>query len=337
MLNMKFKCVHAVSMFCMVIFFSQTVSAKVWRVNNNVGVNADFVQLSTAVANAAVQNGDTIYVEASATSYNAVTLNKRLVIIGTGYFLSENTGLQANPNDALVSSISVDSLASGSSFLGLRVSQVFINSNTDNITITRCHTSLFTNSTLPNSRLSNWVINKSYLGNISFGNTFFIFEDLQVTNCFVTGSYTVASNINTLIRNNIFMSVVTTTNSYIANNIFINFSSNSFTNCTVKYNIAQQNVLPAGNNNQNNVSQASLFILTGSTDGKYQLKAGSPALAAGEPINGEIPDCGPFGTADPYRLSGIPPIPTIYAFTVPVSIPSSATTMTITVSTRSNN
>lgn len=337
MLNMKFKCVHAVSMFCMVIFFSQTVSAKVWRVNNNVGVNADFVQLSTAVANAAVQNGDTIYVEASATSYNAVTLNKRLVIIGTGYFLSENTGLQANPNDALVSSISVDSLASGSSFLGLRVNQVFTNSNTDNITITRCHTSLFTNSTLPNSRLSNWVINKSYLGNISFGNTFFIFEDLQVTNCFVSGSFIIASNINTLIRNNIFMANVNVSNSYIANNIFINFSSHNFTNCTIKYNIAQANVLPASNNNQNNVSQASLFTLTGSTDGRYQLKAGSPALAAGEPVNGETPDCGPFGTADPYRLSGIPPIPTIYALTVPASIPSSATTMTITVSTRSNN
>lgn len=334
---MKFKCVHAVSMFCMVFFFSQTVSAKVWRVNNNVGVSADFVQLSTAVANAAVQNGDTIYVEASATSYNAVALNKRLVLIGTGYFLSENTGLQANPNDAVVGSISLDSLASGSSLLGLRFNQLFTNSNPDNITITRCHISISTNSALPNSRLSNWVINKSYLGNISFGNTFYIFEDLQITNCFVSGSFIIVSNINTLLRNNVFMNGVTTSNSYVANNIFINFSSPNFTNCTVKYNIAQANVLPAGNNNQNNISQANLFILTGSTDGKYQLKAGSPALAAGEPVNGEIPDCGPFGTADPYRLSGIPPIPTIYAFTVPVSIPSSATTMTITVSTRSNN
>ncbi len=41
-----------------------------------------------------------------------------------------------------------------------------------------------------------------------------------------------------------------------------------------------------------------------STDGQFQLKAGSPALGAGETVSGITPDCGPFGTSDPYRLSG---------------------------------
>ena len=172
---------------------------------------------------------------------------------------------------------------------------------------------------------------------MNFGSAAYVFENLQVTNCFLTAIFNITTNINGLIRNNIFTNHVTISNSYIANNIFLNSPTLSFTNCTVKYNIAQVNVLPAGNSNQNNISQASLFTLTGSTDGRYQLKAGSPAIGAGEPVNGVTPDAGVFGTADPYRLSGIPPIPTIYALTVPASVPSSATSMTVTVSTRSNN
>ncbi|MEQ1554417.1 MAG: hypothetical protein ABL929_09580, partial [Ferruginibacter sp.] len=74
-----------------------------------------------------------------------------------------------------------------------------------------------------------------------------------------------------------------------------------------------------------------------STDGQWRLKAGSPAIAAGETVLGITPDCGAYGTADPYVLSGIPPIPTIYLLTVPAAIASNATTMPITISTKSNN
>jgi hypothetical protein len=334
---MNFKCMHAVVMFCIILSFSKTVSAKVWRVNNNAGVSADFAQVSAAVSSAAVQNDDTIYVEGSSTSYSNTTINKRLVIIGAGYFLSENTGLQANVNESWISLISIDSLGSGSTLMGIRTGQVFTNSNPDNITISRCHLSISTNNSVVNSKLSNWVISKSQVGGLNFGSAAYVFENLQVVNCFINSSVNIASNINSLFRNNIFFNHVTLNNSYIANNIFLNFPTLAFTNCTVKYNFAQSNVLPAGNNNQNSIPQATLFTLTGSTDDKYQLKTGSPAIGAGEPVNGITPDAGPFGTADPYRLSGIPPIPTIYALTVPASVPTSATTMTIKVSTRSNN
>lgn len=317
--------------------FSKSVNAKVWRVNNNAGVNADFTQLSTAISNASVQNGDTIYLEGSTTTYSAATLNKRLVIIGPGYFLNENAGLQASINESTIASISLDSLGSGSVFLGIRTGQIYTNSNPDNITISRCNLSVSTNNSVPNSKLSNWVISKSQIGGINFGNAAYVFENLQVINCFINSAVSIASNINNLFRNNIFFNHVTLSNCYISNNIFLNFPTLTLTNCTVKYNMAQANALPAGNNNQNSITQASLFTLTGSSDARFQLRAGSPAIGAGEPVNGVTPDIGAFGTADPYRLSGIPPIPTIYALTVPASVPSSATTMTITISTRSNN
>ena len=67
--------------------------------------------------------------------------------------------------------------------------------------------------------------------------------------------------------------------------------------------------------NQINVSMSSVFIGTGSTDGQWKLKAGSPAIAAG--LSGE--DCGMFGGSDPYILSGIPTIPAIFFFAAPRS------------------
>ncbi len=138
-------------------------------------------------------------------------------------------------------------------------------------------------------------------------------------------------------RNNVVLNTgMTISNTYLTNNIFYNASLIP-TNCSIKYNLATTNTLPAGNNNQNNINAASIFVATGTADGQFQLSAGSLAAAAGEPISGVTPDAGIFGTADPYVLSGIPPVPTIYSSTVPPSVPASATSMTVVFSTRSNN
>ncbi len=69
----------------------------------------------------------------------------------------------------------------------------------------------------------------------------------------------------------------------------------------------------ATNGNQQNVDMATVFIGTGSTDGKWQLKGGSPAIGTG--TGGQ--DIGAFGGPSPYVLSGIPPIPTIYDVVAP--------------------
>lgn len=316
---------------------SQPVSAKIWRLNNNVGIVADFTTFSAAVNSALVQEGDTLYIEPSATVYTGAPVQKRLVIIGAGYLLSENPGLQYNGNDSRLSSITIDSLASGSTFLGIRTNLVYCNSNADNVTFSRCYVSFTTNNNFANSRMSNWVINKCYVVAFSFSNANYFFENLQFTNNIMTQAFNLASSDNGLVRNNLFTNTFTANNCYITNNIWASLFSPNFINCTVKHNISTTNNLPAGNNNMVSVPQATLFTLTGSSDARYQLAAGSPAIGAGEPIGGVIPDCGPFGTPDPYRISGIAPVPTIYELQVPSAIPSSATTMTVTVSTRSNN
>lgn len=334
---MKVTCKPALVMLGLMIFCSAPVFAKVWRVNNNPGVSADFTQLLQAVNSASVVNDDTLYVEGTTAAYGNFTLHKRLVIIGTGYFLGENTGLQVSTNDSWITAVTLDSLSSGSRFYGLRVNQVLCNSNTDNILLSRCHLSVSPNSSFVNSKMANWQINKCYLGSFNLNNAQFPFDNLQITNCIISLNFAIATNTNGLLRNNIVLAGLTVPNFYVANNIFLNGSTLSFTNCTVKHNISQSNNLPGTGNNLVNILPSNLFTLAGSTDGRYQLKAGSPAIGAGEPVGGLTPDCGAFGTADPYRLSGIPPIPSIYALTIPSTIPSSATSMTIILSTRSNN
>jgi len=313
--------------------FFNPAHADVWRVNNTPGVNAHFTDLDDAVASANVKNGDTLYVELSNSNYSNVTLTKRLVIIGSGYLLNENTGLHANAGQVHISSLGFDSLASGTTVIGISASFRF-NSNVDDITITRCTGSLFARNSYANSKVSNMVINKSY---ISIDLLTYTVENPQITNCLLT-ALSLQNTINGLVRNNTFIltAQLRISNSYLSNNLLLTGSLNAV-NCTMKNNISTGNHFPAGNNNQNNVPIASLIVNTGTTEGRYRLAPGSPAIGAGETIGGVTPDVGMYGTADPYIPGGIPPIPTIYALTVAASVPATATTLDITFSTRSNN
>lgn len=313
------------------LFLHNSIQARTWRLNNQSGISADFTTLSAAFSSSNVMAGDTLYVEGSAINYNFATLTKRLVVIGPGYYLSEagsNPGLQFNGQSAKVS-IAIDSLASGTELYGLQGS-VFLNSNADNVKIIRCQVNFNQNNTFPNSKASDIEFRQCFI-NISFTPTM---ENVRITNCIIQ-NLLLSSVINGLIRNNTFPGPCSVINSYVSNNIFL--SSVTLTNCSVKNNVSTGNNLPAGNNNKLGIPIANLIVNTGSNDGKYVLTDNSPAKTAGETINGETPDAGAFGTGDPYRLSGIPPIPTIYALQAPSSVPATATVMTVTISTRSNN
>lgn len=327
-------------LLCVVILnfvIVKTSHAKVWRVNPTPGASADFTMLNIAVSHATVLSGDTIYLEGSSTSHGYITLTKRLVIIGPGYFLSgagANLGLQHSPLMNIFTQLDIDSSASGSVLMGVRGVSIRIAQGADNITITRCHASISNfGAVVAGSRALNIVINKCFADlNINAN-----LVNFQVTNC-ILGAVILPNTIDALIRNNTITGVTTITNCYFSNNIITSTFTNSFFNCSVRYNFTVgSGNLPAGNNNRLGVPLLTLILNSGSSDGMYRLAAGSPAIAAGEPIGGETPDCGAYGTADPYRLSGIPAIPTIYSLSVPAAVPASATSMNITISTKSNN
>ena len=100
----------------------------------------------------------------------------------------------------------------------------------------------------------------------------------------------------------------------------------------VRNNIHTNAYLPAGNGNINSSPLDLRYVDSGSTDGKWKLKAGSPGIGAG--FGGT--DCGIFGGSEPYVLSGIPPIPTIYSLTAP-AVGEKNTGLPIQIKVKSNN
>ena len=334
------------------ILFSITAlqsHAKVWRINNNSGVVADFTSCVDALASDNVVDGDTLHVEGSANAYSGFTLNKRLVMIGTGYFLSgsnSNSGQQANANSSSFANgyISFDSASSGSTLIGLDNFIFSIGPNlgsaTDNITLIRCNVANIgiNYGYTANTKMVGWKINKCHINTIAFSGI--SLQNWEITNNIIQSSIDMSStsNINILVRNNVFRSGIILFSCYFSNNIITNAAFITV-NTTIKNNLSSGTNLPSGNGNVSNQSDAVVFqgLIGNSSDGQWRLKAGSPAVGAGETIAGITPDCGAFGTADPYVLSGIPAIPTIYLLTVPANVATNAATMPITISTKSRN
>lgn len=341
------------------IFAILTANARIWRVNNNAGINADFTNIAAAISSASVINGDTIHLEPSSTSYGNIALSKQLIIIGNGYLLSGgtgNTGLQENTNSSIANAVQATAAASGSKFIGVTFgngsSHTFAGS-TNNVVFEKCRFESFGPSFLLTS-------GQTYSG-LTFRKCFFVtnpsfstfpsatVNNLTIENCIFTSASSMtiapgAGSTNFIFRNNTSQSAVALTGAYVANNIFLSTSVSTFTSSNVKNNLfaANQTGVTVGTlsvNGNNLISQplASIIVNSGSDDGRFQLAVSSPAIGGGVDISGTKPDCGAFGGTDPYKLSGIPGIPTIYSLTVPASIPLGTPTMNVTISTRNNN
>ena len=87
-----------VTVFTAIVFLIVlSTNATVWQVSNRVingvTVDADFTTLQAAVDGASA--GDTLYLMGSQTSYGNGVFNKKLVVIGPGYWLAENQNTQA--------------------------------------------------------------------------------------------------------------------------------------------------------------------------------------------------------------------------------------------------
>lgn len=333
---------------------SLTASAKVWRVNNNVGVVADFSTFYQAVAGAAT--GDTLYFEPSAIDYvtNSTTLSKRLVMVGPGYFLDPanssepaNTGLQAATKDARLGFFYVGAGADGSKFLGVTIAgSVYLNA-VNNISFEKVYFPAgiyFQSGTMDAISFRKCFISSAIYGPAAPVLTNFVCENnlfygsgyMQLP--FLTGSGNIFRNNSIFNNGNTFV----LNNTYVANNIFGTAAQSTFTNCTIKNNIFQAAQTLPGTATGNLVSQSMTNVYVGGTtnslDARAVLKSGSIAIGFGLTVGAVTsPDAGAFGATDPYHLSGIPNIPSIYTLTVPTSIPSGSTSMNITFSTRNNN
>jgi hypothetical protein len=296
-----------------------TLIAGTYRVNNKLVNNPTAkIYSDLQAAHDAAYNGDTLMIEGSPDSYNDLICTKRLVIKGPGYYLDENPGISANKLSAKVSSMYLNSGSNGSLIMGIQISWNLSISD-DNITVRRC--SLGNNESIGNNE--NITISECIL--LIYGyNSYFsgsIVTNLVVTNNIIIQPISFQDGSTGVFLNNVFGSEYITipTGFDVKNNIL-------FTNAKdyvklpllpdpdVCYNISIGDQFGTANHNQASVSESALFLgaLTESTDGKWQLKEGSPAIAAGE---GGI-NCGAFGGPQPYILSGVPTGPVIYELNV---------------------
>lgn len=328
-------------MTCCALLSTQQSAAKIWRVNNNPGITADFSTLSAAITAAAA--GDTLHIESSGINYGSVNINKRLVIRGTGYFLDEtvpNPKTQYLKEAATIASITLAGGSKKTVVEGLVLGSLYLQDSF--ITVQRNHIgSIYLSSA---RHIQGDTIRHNYLtGSINLNSSAYKNTGLFIYNNIINGSISVISsavnNMDGYIVHNTFLGTANfvTSNCVYQNNIFngSNFttyrSSNTFLN-----NVSVDAHLPPGNGNITGATFSGLFIggSTGagySSDGRYRLVAGSPAIGAGQ-LNGVVVDCGAFGGPAPYILSGMPQMPSIYQLDAPTNISSGITTMTVTLS-----
>lgn len=296
---------------------SSGLFAKSWRVNN-VDSSADFQSLDVAMET--ISAGDTLYLEGSDNFYSiSEPVTTKVTVIGPGYFLEENPNTQERKTQATISGY-VSILADGCTFEGVRFYDT-INSTTvwvgaNNVSLRKC--------LLKFLRIDDALAAKR------------IIKNLAVTQCYFTYGGILGSNNdechNALITNNIFSSSSFTEgeisrmyDSVIENNTFVSgFEVTNNSGCTIKNNIVNKvdDISSTYNTNStieyNYLASDSDYIssvegTTVSTDGKWQLLTSSPGMTAGK--NGT--QCGAFGGASPYILSGLANVPHIYEIDAP--------------------
>lgn len=297
--------------------FGVQIQADVLRVNNITGAGAAYTTLQDA--HDAASNGDTLAIDASLT-YGNIVVTKQLVIIGPGYFLGENSDTQANISPAGVDVITFNSGSEGSLVTGLWIKErIFV--NVSNIVIQKnlLKTNYSAYLIQIDTGLNNTIIKQNYIYNESsynWGIDIGTHSQAIISNNFIghdRGSSYAALKARS-------SSVVTIENNIIGGQIEMNNASVSIKNNIllagtvsgisggISNNIANDGQFGSDDGNQT-ATMTDVFKYSGSTDGQWQLKTGSPAIGAG--VDGI--DCGMFGGLAPYELSGIPgPMPVIY-------------------------
>jgi hypothetical protein len=260
--------------------------ANILRVNN-VDSSAPYASIAAAVAAAA--DGDTIMVDGTSVDYDDVTINKRLVVIGPGYWLRKNEIATEAAQDATIGAITTTQ--EGTVLMGLQPRNITINAS--KTIVKRC---CITEGISISKDAANCVIHQNFIGGdvgAGYDNTFYH----QITN-------------------NIFGNVGCkgVNESYIAYNTSYNHWGESFwnsANCKIEKNIFYTNDINVGDGNtiQDN-------YIVGNAYQDIQTDKDVRDCPLPQEANGY----GAFAGNDPYVISGIPAGPMIEELTIPTSV-----------------
>ncbi len=331
-------------MFAIMMMVSlQTAFAKIWTVSPRPGAN--FTTLSGAVASSSVLSGDTILVSGAPAAYAGFSTSKKLTIIGPGYFLGQNSGLQADTNSAVINS-DVTLSGQGTTVMGMHFTKsLYINA--DNVTIIRCRMEVTNTYDYPVYIYAkdSVIVRQCYITqsaswyhcvSVQSGAT-----QIFIQNNFIDyipganqsyGALNILGLISGDISNNIINGDVdNVSGGFTFNNNILRSGTFSTTGIIPYNNIGDNNQFGLTNGNLSVSGMTGVFVGTGSSDAKWQIAAAGPADNAGF---GGV-DCGMFDNSLGYAyvLSGIPAVPSIYLFNTNVN----GGNLDVNVNVKSNN
>jgi len=325
--------------FCQISVLS---SARIWRVNNIPGIIADFS--SPQAAHDAATAGDTIHLETSSITYNSFSATKPLVWIGNGYFVD---GSRASA----ISDIYFSAGSANSVIRGICVNNS-INVYTHSITLNRCFAyTVYLDASVVN-RTHDFTMNQCFIssGGINYQVAQYYYSpsvsyNYTFTNNCIMGTFNLGGSFsNAVMVQNYIQNWNTSSIVSMATNNIINTGNSSQQLCTYASNVynnlflVNTNLQYVGSNGNiysaaNPANGVNAVFTSGSSFGAdtwLTLKSGSPAIGAG--LGGE--NLGPLGGLSPYKLSGIPSVPSFSQFQFQGS---PTNTLPIIISTKSNN
>lgn len=351
--------------------FTLQANAKIWRVNNQSNYNGStkwgdnfggtaaypvFKEINQVVAFGIVNDGDTIHVEGSTVNYDGATITKKLVIIGAGYFLTENPKTNNNTLETKVRYVSFNTNSEGSQVIGIHMihggnsADGIIYVNVSGITVKRClieQTVKFGFSLsdvyilqnfFPNTYNSNAISTNGNSGftpptdivfnnnicqkTLTWGTPTTLWPILQCNNNVFDGPDNLAT------PNLAFSASEFKNNILMPTNAKVNIAASAG---VIAYNIGTLSTqFGTADNNLVVPAITTLFVTSTSTDGAYQIANGTQANNNGS----DGTDRGAFGGAaaiSRYTLSGLAAIPVIYQVTTPGA---TSTNLPVTISAR---
>ena len=314
-------------------------NATILRVSNVPGSSAPYTSIQDA--HDAASEGDTIMVDGSSISYGSIEIKKQLVLIGPGYWLTENGIISEGATFARINNLTIAEGASGTIIQGFRIWENLndaMSIRANNCVITRC-------SITGGSANGNGIV---FYGNGMSGGV--VHQNIFFNSCVAGSSQTkwadpanMTSNVQ--VTNNIFAisgwskrAIVSFTNSYIAYNSIItdDFDEPRFSGCsacTIEHNIIPnkdiwyKNTAIVDNNEWSDNYVGGVLDVDGNkiystytTDKDIR----DAELAMSEGLYGA------FAGDSPYVISGIPAGPVIEDLIVPTTV-EKGSTMNVTI------
>lgn len=336
--------------FAASLLIAVSTLATVITVDNNANSAGQYIGLQPAID--AANAGDSIYISGSTTSYGYASLNKRLVLFGTGY----NPAKQ-NPIVSTVGNIAFDTVvsvsgASGSRIYGLQIAggylvdnygakNVIIERNYFNASYIQLHAStsgiVFRNNVIYN----NHVYLIAGTSNIMFEN-----------NLMYGGSIRTGNQPSLVINHNVFMNPVANGEALyqisfatVTNNIFWGPTplGSSVTNNTFNNNLTFQtsnDAIPgasnSGSGNLVSVSPQFVNVPSPGLDFSYNYNVTNASAAHNAATDGT--DLGVFGGASAMpNITGMPAIPQMVEMLISNPVVAPAGNLNVTFKAKKNN